>query len=87
MISCIPTHPSGNYNRALTAVTQALAQAAAPGEERAAGWLIAAFRAARARGRKEVWRHIRAFAPLLGKLGLLPAAWERIRAVEAVVGG
>ncbi|MBC7250860.1 MAG: CHAT domain-containing protein [Anaerolineae bacterium] len=72
--------------RALSTVAEAFAQVDAPAEE-AAGWLVAAFRAARARGRGEVWYHIGVFAPLLGKLGLLPAAWERIQAVEAVVGG
>ena len=68
----------------LTAVAQALAQVAAPGEEQAAGWLITAFRAARARGREEVWRYIRAFVPLLARLGCLPATWERLQAVERV---
>ncbi len=35
----------------------------------------------------EVFKHIEAFAPVLGKLGVLPAAWERIQAAEATVFG
>ncbi len=69
---------------ALAAVAQALAQVTRPEGVEATSWLHTAFRAARARGRDEVWRHIKDFAPLLGKLGVLPAAWERIRAVEEV---
>lgn len=71
-------------SRALAAVARAMAQVTRPEEAEAISWLHTAFRAARARGRDEVWRHIGAFAPLLGKLGVLPAAWERIHAVEEV---
>ena len=45
-----------------------------------------AFRWARGRGREEVWRHIEAFAPVLGKLGVISETWARIQAVERVVG-
>jgi len=70
---------------ALAAVAEGMARVAGPGEAEAVAWVHAAFRAARARGRDEVWRHIRAFAPLLDQLGVLPATWERIRAVGWVL--
>jgi len=31
-----------------------------------------------------VWRHIEAFAPVLGRLGVIKETWEQIERVEAV---
>lgn len=65
-------------------IAETLVEVAEPGDERAVQWVIAALRAARARGQEEVWQHIGAFAPLLGKLGVLPAVWERVERVESL---
>ncbi len=73
--------------RALGSVAQALAQMCEVHNGDVAGWLVGAFQQARARGREEMWQYIRAFAPVLGELGVITETWRRIQAVEAVVRG
>jgi tetratricopeptide (TPR) repeat protein len=47
--------------------------------------LLNAFYAARSRGRDEVLEYIASFAPVLCKLGMAKATWERIQSVEALL--
>ncbi len=53
----------------------------------AARLTVEAFRQARARGRDEVWATIKAFAPVLDRLGVLGETWQRIRRVEQAIAG
>jgi len=66
----------------LAAVAPALAQVMRDRDVEGTRWMVEAFRAARERGRGEVLVHIRHFAPVLAKLGVISAAWERMQAVE-----
>ncbi len=65
-------------------MAQALTQVTGEGDELVGTWVAQALRAARERGRKEVLVHIQHFASALAKLGVIGAAWERMRAVEAL---
>ena len=71
---------------ALAAVARAMAKAVRTGDPQGAHWLIQTFWTARRRGREEVLRHIGAFAPVMGRLGVIVRVWERMKAVEGVVG-
>jgi len=68
----------------LVTAAGAIAQVAAPREKEAIGWGVVVLRAARTRGREEVWQHIETFVPLLGKLGVIPAVWEWVEKVESL---
>lgn len=76
-----------NTDDAIEAVSRALGEVTCDGDIEVAHWTVEAFQWARNRGREEVWRHIEAFAPVLGKLGVIKETWERIQAVERVVVG
>lgn len=73
--------------KALADVAQALTQITVVGDERVSAWVREAFAKARTRGRDEVSNHIAAFAPVLTKLGVISATWDRLQAVEAVLSG
>ncbi len=66
---------------------EALAMAEVGDEVQFPAWTRNVFAQARQRGRDEVWSHIAAFAPVLGKLGVITPTWQRIQAVEAVLTG
>ena len=68
-------------------MAQALAQVTRLGDKQVGGWVQEAFARARVRGRDEVFKHIAVFSPVLAKLGVISAAWERMQAVEAVLSG
>ena len=71
---------------ALATIANTLTEIAESQPEAVAQLVTTAFRYARARGRDEVWEHIEAFAPVLSRLGVITETWERIQAVEALVG-
>ena len=69
---------------ALTGIAQALVQLAGEGDEQVDVLVVQALRAARERGREEMVAHIQHFAPVLAKLGVIGAAWERMEEVESL---
>lgn len=77
-------HDADGWARALAAVTQAMAQVPQPGDVETAGWMVEAFRRERERSREKVWKHIRYFAAVLAKLGVIREMWEGIQRVEVV---
>ncbi len=50
-------------------------------------WLYQAFRKGYIHGQSEVQNYISAFAPVLGKLGVIAQTWEHLQAVEKVLTG
>lgn len=67
---------------ALKDVSQTLIQILKAEDTEIVHLLMTAFRAARNRGREEVWLHVEAFAKVLGKLGVIENVWSRIQEVE-----
>ncbi len=72
--------------RTLAAVAKALAQVTDARHIKAAQLVAKSFQEARTRKRGEVWQHIRWFAPVLAKLGVISETWKEIQVVEKVVG-
>jgi tetratricopeptide (TPR) repeat protein len=68
----------------IIAVVQALVVVIEPPDIEASNWVAEAFSVAGSHGRDDTIRHLQVFAPILARLGIIGAVWDRLEAVHAV---